>query len=165
MDGTARKSFSFPHVDLVPSTRRKGHRVVGTRRSLKSVRPGADSRHFRVFMLSSSQATSKDGAAKAESLQLENDETVKSIGEMTVLVQNSQNSDSSPRVLGEEESQRLIVEALKDLKAKAESQLAGARQTGSQSQLSNAQSLEDDLTFDAQSLEASKKSLAGTNGE
>ena len=61
-----------------------------------------------------------------------------------------------------------IVETLEDLKSKAESQLAEARQTettASHNFQTLQQSLEDDLKFNAQDLEAAKRSLGETQGQ
>ena len=57
------------------------------------------------------------------------------------------------------------METLEDLKSKAESQLAEARQTASHNFQMLQQSLEDDLKFNAQDLEVAKRSLGETQGQ
>merc|ERR1719284_829161 len=95
---------------------------------------------------------------------------------LTALVQNSQNSDDTDDI---DEAGALaasvykshsgsIVETLEDLKSKAESQFAEARQTettASHNFQMLQQSLEDDLKFNAQDLEAAKRSLGETQGQ
>ena len=89
---------------------------------------------------------------------------------LTALVQNSQNSDETddidaagaPAASVHKSHSGSIVETLEDLKSKAESQLAEARQTettASHNLQMLQQSLEDDMKFDAQDLEAAKRSL------
>merc|ERR1712135_132205 len=92
---------------------------------------------------------------------------------LTALVQNSQNSDDeddidatgAPAATVYKSHSGSIVETLEDLKAKAEAQLAEARQTeatASHNFQMLQQSLEDEMKFNAQDLEASKSALTET---
>ena len=94
---------------------------------------------------------------------------------LTALVQNSQNSDETDDIDAAgafaasvyKSHSRSIVETL-DKKSKAESQFAEARQTettASHNLQMLQQSLEDDLKFNAQDLEAAKRSLGETQGQ
>ena len=89
---------------------------------------------------------------------------------------NSQNSDDTddidaagaPAASVYKSHSGSIVETLEDLKSKAESQFAEARQTettASHNFQMLQQSLEDDLKFNAQDLEAAKRSLGETQGQ
>ena len=95
---------------------------------------------------------------------------------LTALVHNSQNSDDTddidaagaPAASVYKSHSGSIVETLEDSISKAESQLAEARQTettASHNFQMLQQSLEDDLKFNAQDLEAAKRSLGETQGQ
>ena len=95
---------------------------------------------------------------------------------LTALVQNSQNSDDAEDIIAAgapaatvyKSHSGSIVETLEDLKSKAESQLAEARQTeatASRNFQMLQQSLEDEMKFNAQDLEASKSALTETQGQ
>ena len=89
---------------------------------------------------------------------------------LTALVQNSQNSGDTDDIDASvyKSHSRSIVETWEDLKSKAESQLAEARQTettASHNFQMLQQSLEHDLKFNAQDLEAAKRSLGETQGQ
>ena len=95
---------------------------------------------------------------------------------LTALVQNTQNSGATddidaagaPAASVYKSRSGSSVETLEDFKSKAESQLAEARQTettASHNFQMLQQSLEDDLKFDAQDLEAAKRSLGETQGQ
>merc|ERR1712136_383966 len=91
-------------------------------------------------------------------------------------VQNSQNSDDADDIVAAgapaatvyKNHSGSIVETLEDLKSKAESQLAEIRQTeatASRNFQMLQQSLEDEMKFNAQDLEASKHSLGEVQGQ
>jgi len=95
---------------------------------------------------------------------------------LTALVQNSQNSNDeddidaagAPAATVYKSHSGSIVETLEDLKAKAEAQLAEARQTeatASHNFQMLQQSLEDEMKFNAQDLEAAKHSLGEVQGQ
>ena len=97
---------------------------------------------------------------------------------LTALMQKSQNSGETDDIDVLERSCSVMVnkshtvdqflETSEDLKSKAESQLAEARQTettASHNFQMLQQSLEDDLKFNAQDLEAAKRSLGETQGQ
>ena len=95
---------------------------------------------------------------------------------LTALVQNSQISDDAEDIIAAgapaatvyKNHSGSIVETLEDLKSKAESQLVEARQTeatASRNFQMLQQSLEDEMKFNAQDLEASKSALTETQGQ
>ena len=94
----------------------------------------------------------------------------------TALVQNPQNSDDAEDIIAAgapastvyKSHSGSIVETLEDLKSKDESQLAETRQTeatASRNFQMFQQSLEDEMKFNAQDLEASKSTLTETQGQ
>ena len=94
---------------------------------------------------------------------------------LTALVQNTNSDDTddidaaiAPAASVHKSHSESIVETWEDLKSKAESQLAEARQTettASHNFQMLQQSLEDDLKFNAQDLEAAKRFLGETQGQ